>query len=193
MLRFRTVYSRQSPPPEAERRLSHAQQVFLGNLLTEYESRRTAADNRAYVLSVFSGAQLVFLLQNGTKITTGTMAAAAAFPIYSLVTALAAIAFWKNINMVLPLRRKRQNRKNDNTVVQSLTWFWHVGNRDPADYTREVGELVEQQLRTQMSTQLVGIAGILRKRYTQAIRAGQWLKLSLTLTVATTLADTFWN
>ena len=179
-----------SPPPTFK---DSTQALLLASLLVEYESRRTAADNRAYVLSVFSGAQLILILQQGEKLVANVLSPYS-WIAFIIVLVLASAALLKNINMVLPVRRRRRARREDRNPnsKKSQTWFWHVGQQSTSTYRMGVQALSETEQQEQIFAQITGIASMLRKRYQQAIVAGHWLKTSLSVTIAASLINQAW-
>lgn len=153
---------------------------LLSNLLAEYESRRCATDNRANLLCVVGVAHLGFIIQGGESLFGGM-----SWPyglIYTVLAATAAtISLYRNIEIALPVRRKRRERRG--STSNTMTWFWEVGTRRAEDYLASLRTLTTTELDQEITRQIVGIAKMLRHRYSQMVAAGKWLKASLAMTV----------
>jgi hypothetical protein len=135
---------------------------FLYFTLNAFDNRRTAIDARTSIVLLFSTTMTVFfasqLAEGGFFYPKNQFLLI--FAIF--IAALAVVSCIYSLRLISPLKRPKKERK---VKQKSLSWCDIVADKTPDDYEREIKELDDAGLVTELSTQAVRISVLLKKRY----------------------------
>lgn len=153
------------------------QRQFCEKLLDTFNNRRSAVDNRTYVIGTIGLAFFGFLLTQGDTVFADFQPETRHVCLaLLLVPSFASIAYC--LSLITPLRRPRRRRK---AKEHSLSWFYLIPDQPLLEYEAQINKLTDADLTRETIRQVYEIAGVLKIRYDRLRLACIYLETAVIL------------